>query len=162
MAVRFWSILVFVFAVAGCSSGPGSVDDAVAKPADDNLIVPGRRIGLVYVGMPLPEALRILGTPIRTNFSHPDGDPTFGAYSFASGITLVVRGSAQRVISLTSDSRTFKTREGLSVGSSEADIRLALGIPTRRRVPTPRVVVLHYPGIEISLDEGRVDLIVLY
>jgi hypothetical protein len=118
------------------------------------LIMPGVGIGPLVLGMNITDVVKVMGTPkftqARANgvvyawFEHvslPSGRAKGdgGLYALCTETGEVVRVGAYL------DNR-YKTTEGLGVGSSDKEVRKALGDPTRTRQDT-NTHYLDYPGV---------------
>jgi hypothetical protein len=97
---------------------------AASAQSNDNLIVPGQRIGKAYIGMPIGELSGALGKT-KTTYMRPSGD--WVNYCFADLCLRV--GASQTVTAIWTESVKFRTREGAGVGSQDLEIRTALGPP---------------------------------
>jgi hypothetical protein len=153
------AVLSLLFlAVLGCSSA----HRLPAPPAEisfDTLVVPGERIGPVYVGMTGSQLLKSAGEPMSA--VRPCKDcPT--ATRFLNGIRASIREADMRVIQVTTGDGRYKTKEGLGPGSSELAVRSAYGMP--RKVvqadfeKSQPYNLLYYKGLWFAIDPpiGRV------
>ncbi len=85
------------------------------------LIVPGRSVGPVQVGMASPRVLRLLGRPaVRA------GD---ALWSYEQPISLRIEFAAGRVKSIATWDRRARTAQGLAVGVPDTMIVRSLGAP---------------------------------
>jgi len=129
------AFIVAALALAGCSSTPGY------------LIVPGERIGAVYIGMPAKDVIDELGAPLESTRL-----PNRTVSAFHDGLTVVVREADQRVISIGTTDTWYATAEGVRAGSTELEVRAELaGAPqVVEDKKNARIKTLCYPGMEID------------
>jgi hypothetical protein len=100
----------------------GALAPAIAFGADGKLIEPGRGIGAATLGMSEAEATAVLGKPdsrLHVTSGYLD---LFGALQ----VFVADDGRAYRI---ETEAEDYRTREGLGVGSTEADIVAKLGKP---------------------------------
>jgi outer membrane protein assembly factor BamE (lipoprotein component of BamABCDE complex) len=90
--------------------------------ANDNLIVPGKRIGQAYIGMTLAELYKVLGRPSRTLNM---GENIYYYYD-----SLMAETNGQTVWGLIATSKNFRTENGLKVGAQDLEVRALMGSPT--------------------------------
>ena len=88
--------------MAACASAPPNLND--------NLIVPGRRIGVIELGLPLSLLLTAEGQPVRTA---PIPNTTATTYTFADGLTV---GADEKVYWIITEDQRFRTETGVAVG----------------------------------------------
>lgn len=113
-------------------------------------IVPGVGVGPFKVGMPIPEALKVLGAP----------DEVLGYVGTASyrykSLTIDADGGVpmekQVVRSVNTTSSVFKTYSGLAVGSLELQVRALMGEPTCTTTMGEHVVLAYAQGVSFILD----------
>ncbi len=107
---------------------------AASQPVapDAYLIVPGESVGSVKLGMNITEVTSVLGTPKSTQ-GRPDGSVIYRWYEFKGeggiGLRATRTGEVYRI--WVANNTRYATKEGIRVGSSEAEIRVALGEPTK-------------------------------
>ena len=126
-----------------CASGPLTLDD--------DLIVSGKRVGEVQIGMPLSTLLAVKGAPIRTA-PIPNSDAT--TYTFPEGLTV---GAHDEVYWIIVEDARFHTDTGVRPGTEQIFARASLGKP--RCVETRGETTLYdYGGIyfDVSNGTGRV------
>ena len=137
------SIIVSAFAILGaCASAPPNLDD--------NLIVPGERIGNVEIGMSLSDLLALKGKPINT-IPIPHTEAT--TYTF-NGLTVAAHDEVYWIVAR--DPRYF-TAKGVSMGGEQIYARGAYGEPDCVVTRGP-VTVYDYGNIyfEVSNATGLV------
>jgi hypothetical protein len=117
----------------------------------DNLVVPGKRIGVVELGMPLSLLLAAQGQPLRTA-SIPNTTAT--TYTFANGLTV---GAEESVYWIITEDEQFRTANGVGPGVEQIVARSALGKP-RCVESRPDVTVYDYGDVyfETGNADGRV------
>jgi hypothetical protein len=96
----------------------------------DNLIVPGRGIGSVKLGMTAAELYRVKGEP-KSMMNYGGGGTR---YDYPDLSACVSDGS---VIWISTDNPQFSTQEGLHPGESQLAMQAKLGPPAGRRVYNP-------------------------
>ncbi len=136
------SILAAAF-TAGCASGPLTLDD--------DLIIAGKRVGEVQIGMPLSTLLAVKGAPLRTA-PIPNSDAT--TYTFPEGLTV---GAHDEVYWIIVEDARFHTETGVRPGTEQIFARASLGKP--RCVETRGETTLYdYGGLyfDVSNETGRV------
>lgn len=116
---RLIATLALCLAAAACASAP-SAKRMLSQ--DDNLIVPERRVGEVYLRMPVADLLRVMGAPLRTQ---PIPDSTATTYSF-EGMHVT---ADSRVYWIVATSEKYRTAEGVGPGSEQIEVRARHGKP---------------------------------
>jgi len=139
-------VALLVSLAAGCSKHPGL---PVWTPSSTIVIDPAVPIGLLHSGMTIREVIAELGPPTRTNaagleFSH------FGVFicPARNEFTLLPPFAG-------------RTKEGIGLGSSRAEVLKAYGRPMLSMSPRPSFELLSYraPRLRFQLYEGKVDVI---
>lgn len=117
------------------------------------VIEPGVAIGSVHSGMTIQQVIAELGQPDLTKDSDLEYT-NFGLY--------VIPGKGD-VVQIVSVGPPFagRTKEGIGMGSSRADVIQAYGEPTAAKPIKPDFEVLRYEpiGLRFQLQGGKVDLI---
>lgn len=128
--------------LAACASGPLTLND--------NLVVPGERIGEVEIGMPLATLLALKGNPVRTT---PIAGTESTTYDFG-GLTVAAHDEVYWIAA--TDPR-FKTSTGVSAGVEHIFARGSFGRPSCV-VSKADVTVYDYPGFyfDVSNATGKV------
>lgn len=135
--------LAAMLLAAGCVTGPLTLDD--------DLIVPGHRVGEVQIGMPLATLLAVKGTPLSTT-PIPDSNAT--TYTFPEGLTV---GAHDEVYWIIAEDARFHTETGVRPGTEQIHARASLGKP--RCVETRDTTTLYdYGGLyfDVANATGRV------
>ncbi len=101
-------------ALAACATAPLTLND--------DLIVPGERMGEVQIGMPLSTLLALKGTPLSTM---PIEDTEATTYTF-DGLTVAAHDQVYWIIA--TDER-FHTGNGVRPGVEQIFARASLGAP---------------------------------
>jgi len=143
-ALRMLWVAIVLLALTACASTkkePEPPPVMVEAPAAESLlhdktVIPGVRVGPVFLDMPLRKMIEVFGEPVSsTNSRMPGGRPAL-LYSYpdpgaADGsILILVREHDQTVYSIRVDRiESFQTREGVRFGSSEALVRASFGKP---------------------------------
>jgi hypothetical protein len=124
-----------------------SADDASAQ-SNDNLIVPGQRVGPVYIGMTSKDMKRVLGPPdaafrlSQNIYAYRWGDwknPRWWVYTS--------RGGAFRIDTALDH---FKTVDGIGTGIPEEKVTAKWGRPKRLIIQAGNRHILCYDNIELS------------
>ena len=140
-AARFASALLALSTVAltGCVTGPLTLDD--------NLVVPGKRIGEVQIGMPLATLLAVKGNPVTTA---PISGTDATTYTFQDGLTV---GAQDEVYWIIAEDARFHTSTGVSPGVEQIFARASFGKP--RCVETRGETTLYdYGNIYFDVDNA--------
>ncbi len=129
----------------------------VARPL--RAVVPGQAVGPVRLGMRVQDAVAALG-PAKTTQPLPDGNMLYEWFGPPSnrgvGARVSPSGTIYRVWVL-NDSE-YGIAEGVHVGSTEAEVRAALGAPAQELVDTARAIkTMTYPslGLWVSIQMDR-------
>jgi hypothetical protein len=167
-------IVLLLLNLAGCANtDPGvslsatDVDRLMA--ANDNLIVPGERIGPVFIGMTETQLYQKLGNPSTTTRGD---DGTWVRYEYDSLVLgLQVNPSTHKVNYVDNyffggnrgnvENFPYSTREGITVGSSELQIQtLPWKLYSKQQGKyAPQCWTFQYTGIRISTCNGKVTSI---
>lgn len=123
LALQWHLIAVFCFfflSICACASLPTPPE----QPIHDTLIVPGKRIGPVSLGMTASQLFQTMGSPI-SSFQYDDGrsDNTF------SGEIIATVHNNNKVCKVRTYSSRYATEKGLKVGSSALEVRAVMGSP---------------------------------
>lgn len=150
--------------IAACASAPPSMqrsDQDVARlmAIDDNLIVPGERIGPVFLGMTDADLYKKFGNPSESKLTGTG----YTAY-FYNTFMVYVGVSTHKVASITSPAGNtgysgYASREGIKVGSSALEVQAKLPPATLTMdSPAPGYSRYNYPsGMVLSLGpSGKV------
>ncbi|HTT36049.1 MAG TPA: hypothetical protein VMH32_00115 [Burkholderiales bacterium] len=130
---RATALVATVFLVACSSLGGGGESAPEAKPAakkkstasvksviKDNMIVPGKRIGPVSVGMSVSQLYDVMGEPTQTQKGHEQDHYVF------EDLEVVVDDADESVSTVTTQSPDFATADGLKVGLSVLAVKAKL------------------------------------
>lgn len=129
--------------LAGCASTPPNLND--------DLVVRGKRIGEIEIGMPLSSLITVKGAPLRTA---PIPNTTATTYTFPDGLTV---GADENVYWIITEDARFHTQDGVRPGVEQIFARAALGKP--RCVETRTDTTMYDYGdiyFESGNDDGRV------
>jgi uncharacterized protein YcfL len=88
--------------LAACASTPPNLND--------DLVVRGKRIGEIEIGMPLANLLTVKGAPLRTA---PISNTTATTYTFPNGLTV---GADEKVYWIITEDARFHTEDGVRPG----------------------------------------------
>jgi hypothetical protein len=154
--------LLLVGSLAAPVIAQGTFDFSTPPSASSStpfLIVPGQSIGPVRLGTPLRGEMVRLG-PAKGTAKLDDGTTVYRWYEPPSNIGIGVRTNSNGMVFwvwVLNDAR-YSTKEGLHVGSSEAEVKAALGIPTRVEVSTQaktRTLVYEALGLWLNIQLDR-------
>lgn len=132
---------------------------SAAAAAASFLIVPGQSVGPVRLGNPIRDEIVRLG-PSRGTTEFEDGTTMYRWFESPSnsgiGLRTTQSGLVLRVWIL-NDGR-YSTKDGLHAGSTEAEVRAALGNPTRVDVSAQgktRTLIYEALGLWFSIQLDR-------
>ena len=129
---------------------------ALAFPASaDDLIVPGKSIGPVLIGMTAQELYRAMGEP---HGSEVGEDKTTYTYD---GLQVGVENGKQIVYRAFATSPRYKLVKGIAVGSSALAVFAAYGEPDERDETPKGDKTLCYGDFELYLRDGAVAAIMV-
>ncbi len=126
--------------LAGCVTGPLTLDD--------NLVVPGSRIGEVQIGMPLATLLAVKGNPLTTS---PISGTDATTYTFPDGLTV---GAKDEVYWIIAEDARFHTSSGVRPGVEQIFARASFGKP-RCAETRAETTVYDYGNIYFDVDNGQ-------
>jgi hypothetical protein len=110
-----FSGVLLTVALAACATAPLTLND--------NLVVPGERIGEVEIGMPLSTLLALKGTPLKTT---PMRGTEAATYQF-DGLTV---GAHDEVYWIVATDPKFHTQGGVAPGAEQIFARASFGRPS--------------------------------
>ena len=128
---------------------------AFAPALADDLIVPGKSIGPVLIGMTAPELYRALGEPKSSDVG---ADKTTYIYD---GVQVGVENDRQVVYRVFATSPKYKLVRGVAVGSSALAVVAAYGEPDERDETPKGDKTLCYGDFELYLQGGSVAAIMV-
>jgi hypothetical protein len=162
-----WLFVVSGILTSGCETASHSTPAALG--VDDNVIVPGQRLGLVTLGMTPDALLQALGPPDSSR--GPSANRIQHRYN-GRGLFVYVNVKSNRVDGVgTSDGR-YRTARSVRVGASELELVSAQGAPKWRwhnahGGDDGYVVYCYRDGTDFSLggpsakDAGRIRTVTL-
>jgi hypothetical protein len=121
------------------------------------LIVPGRAVGPIVLGMRMVQVFQYLGPPEGREHA-----PTSGKFVWpARGVTVRV-GRDGRVDAVFVESPDYRTAQGIGVGSHRDEVVAAFG-PAFQAQEDRTTLILAYPrlGISFAVHKGRGDRVQL-
>ena len=133
--IRIAALLACAVLLGSCAqnaSAPANVYSASHPAPKDNLIVPGQRIGPIYLGMTAKDLYRTMGTPTS---SYSDTSLSLTSYDFGPGNGRNGRPYTDArltngiVTVITTSERRFHTGNSLTIGSSDLALRATMGNP---------------------------------
>lgn len=136
-----------------------SASSSAAMAAAPFLIVPGQSVGPVRLGMPIRDEIARLG-PSKGTTELDDGTTMYRWFEPPSNTGIAVRTTQNGLVLMAwvlNDER-YSTRDGLHVGSTEAQVRAALGNPTRVEGNAQRKIrtLIYEPlGLWVSIQLDR-------
>lgn len=128
---------------------------AIAPARAEDLIVPGKSIGPVLIGMSVQELYRALGEPRSSDVGD---DKT--SYVF-DGLQVGVENDSQRGYRVFATSPKYKLVKGISVGSSALAVVAAYGEPDERDETSGGDKTMCYDDFELYLKVGTVAAIMV-
>ncbi len=138
MKAAFPALLAPILLAAACVTGPLTLDD--------DLVVPGERVGEVQIGMPLATLLALKGTPLRTV---PISGTEATSYTF-EGLTV---GAHDEVYWIIADDARFHTATGVRPGVEQIYARASLGKP-ECVVTRDNTTIYDYGNLYFNVDNG--------
>jgi hypothetical protein len=154
---RFCSITWILCFLCSCASSP-SASPRPNISSSDNTIIPGERIGAVYIGMSRADVFKLKGEPKST------GQRTEGIYYEFEDVSVFVNDRTSKVSSITTLSSQHATANGIKVGDSEIAVRTKLGSPSQKKVLDQQYYNYGYfhDSFWIHFHQGKVWMIVVY
>ena len=157
---------------------PASPPPIVEDLSSDRTIVPGERVGPVFLDASLRELVQTFGEPVESAASRvPGGRPAL-LYRYADpdaspegSLQVLVREHDQTVYSIRIEGMdSFRTPEGVRVGSSEALVRASYGKPQSTSTltavsggTTVSRVYCYLIGLAVDLSEtGTVESLTVF
>jgi hypothetical protein len=132
------ALLAFIpLAAAACVTGPLTLDD--------DLVIPGQRIGEVQIGMPLATLLAVKGNPTTTA---PIAGTEATTYTFPDGLTV---GAHDEVYWIIAEDARYHTSAGVRPGVEQIFARASFGKP-RCVESRPETTVYDYGNIYFDVD----------
>jgi hypothetical protein len=138
MRAVFLSAAIAATGLSACATAPLTLND--------DLIVPGERIGEVEIGMPLASLMALKGTPLRT-VPIPGTEST--SYTF-DGFTV---GAHDEVYWIIAEDPKFHTAHGVAPGGEQIFARASLGKP-KCVVTKDHLTIYDYGNIYFNVDNG--------
>lgn len=167
LMIRRSLLIAFAGLVAGCASSPSLPPPPAEPPVFDRLIVPGKRVGPISLGMTRDQVIAALGLPVET-FLY-GGGTTGLAYqrinnadrSFSTGLEVIVGNQSSRVENITvGTGAQYATTQGLAVGMQESKVRELMGAPDKIALRTKHTYDTYcYPGLRVYFIQGAVILL---
>jgi len=131
---------------------------ALGQQTGDNLIVPGQRVGPVFIGMSASELYRAMGEPDST---HNDG--TWVEYQYKDLGTLVRNDQKVWTVWVQPNSPRYGTAEGTRIGAPDLPIRARQPPDYVCRGPDPRSTNFCYSsGLFVRVRNGAVEYISIF
>jgi len=156
--IKLVFISLFALYLAGCANmnpGPSlsaaEVDRLMA--INDNLIVPGQRIGPLFLGMTEAQLYKKLGDPVTIL-----NNGEYTAYYY-HGLDVAVLKSTGKVTQVTAESPQYSTSDGIQVGSSLLDVKSKLPLEVPDNVDAANADYHPGNGLNIGVTNGRVRAI---
>lgn len=129
---------LLAFLTAACATAPLTLDD--------DMVIPGERIGEVEIGMPLSVLMQLKGTPINTV---PISGTEATTYTF-EGLTVAAHDTVYWIIA---NDPKFRTPTGVGPGVEQIFARASLGEP-RCVVTREPVTIYDYGNIYFDVDNS--------
>lgn len=127
--ILLYILIIFslLFGLTHCGTSyvlPGPPEE----PIHDTLIVPGKRIGPLSLGMNAGQLLKTMGSPISTRRLADSN-----IYIFSGEITAIVLTDNNKVIKVSTRNSRYATSEGLRAGTDDLNVRAVMGAPSTLR-----------------------------
>jgi hypothetical protein len=152
-------LVAAAFLAGGCSKQAAHVS---WSSSESIVVEPGVAIGSVHSGMTMQQVIAELGQPDQTVVS--TAPEINGALDYTN-IGLSVMPGRGGVVHDVGVRPPFagRTKEGIGMGASRADVIKAYGEPTAAKQMQPDSEVLRYEplGVRFQLQDDKVDLIVV-
>jgi outer membrane protein assembly factor BamE (lipoprotein component of BamABCDE complex) len=113
-------------------AGLGILTSLTRASDDDTLIVPGKSVGAVTMGMSPGEVLRILGDPDQSGKYPTSSWYLWFRHEGNKAYTLQVNLDGSGVIAFVVQDPRYATSDGVAVGVSELRVKTVLGDPEWR------------------------------
>lgn len=142
--------------LAGCAQNATVAEStySASHPApNDNLIIPGQRIGPIYLGMTAKDIYRTMGTPTA---SYPSAELYF--FGPLNGEHTRVQLDDGVVTQIATTNKRFHTTQNLTIGTPELAIRAMMGNP-ECVVPVHRATEDVYGSVGFDVHGGVVTAI---
>ncbi len=136
-AARRLTLAMLPLAFAACATGPLTLDD--------DLILPGERIGEVKIGMPLANLLAVKGNPSTTE---PIKGTEATTYTFPDGLTV---GAHDEVYWIIAEDARYHTSNGVRPGVEQIFARASFGKP-RCVESRDKTTIYDYGNIYFDVD----------
>lgn len=102
--------------------------DGVVK--EEDLIVPGKSIGKLSLGMTQPEVYNLMkGANPTETMDYDDGSRL---YKWGNTYSVIINVKSERVTYVGTGDARFATKEGVHVGDSQFTLEVKMGTPQRR------------------------------
>jgi len=138
--------------------GASGAIDAQSR-ASDHLIVPGERIGPIFIGMTETQLYQKLGNPSNTVRG---SNGAWILYEYKNlGLSTIVNPYTHKVntVQITQSDSPYSTREGITGGSSELQVQTLPWKLLWKREAEPHALgvwTFAYTGIQITTQNGNV------
>lgn len=121
----------------------------------DNMIVPGKSVGPVAIGMSAQDLYRVMGEPRSSDVGE---EKTSYVYD---GLQVGVENDSQLVYRAFATSPKYKLAKGVAVGSSALAVIAAYGEPDERDATPSGDKTFCYGDFELYLKDGAVAAIMV-
>lgn len=136
-----------------------------SKHSDSVAIEPSVAVGSVHSGMTTQQVIAELGQPDPTNYFF-DTNYYGGPALEYSHLGLIVAPDKEGVVNRVTITQPFagRTKKGIGIGSSRADVIQAYGAPPITRPGTAGYEFLRYSklGLVFQLHDGKVDMMSVF
>ena len=179
--LKAFAIAVLV-SLAACAT-PKKAEPEIPKQAPpppaqifihDRSVIPGERAGPIELGMSLRKLVEVFGEPVSSSSTRIPSGRSALLYRYADpdaspdgALLVMVREYDNTVYSIQIDRiESFKTREGVHYGSSEALVRAGLGRPQSIQESATGEIPREYcyiSGLGVQLDPtGHVASLIVF
>lgn len=119
------ALLIIALTLSGCASTPPLPKPPAQPHYNDYLVVPGKRVGSVSIGMTSKQLLDAMGSPIST-YHYTDG----ANYTYSGNFNVVVDADTQQVWRVSVGNGSYRTENGLAPGQTDLEMHAILGNPS--------------------------------
>ena len=174
--------IALLITLAACAT-PKKPEPEIPKPVPtppapifihDRSVIPGERAGPIELGMSLRKLVEVFGEPVSSSSTRIPSGRSALLYRYADpdaspdgALLVMVRENDNTVYSVQIDRiESFKTREGVHYGSSEALVRAGLGRPQSIQESATNEMPREYcyiSGLGVQLDAtGHVASLIVF
>jgi hypothetical protein len=146
--IAIFTLMLSVTAAKACYGKDG----IVAEAHEDNVVVPGERVGWMKLGMKFDNVTKRLGNDYKVAGSN-QSDLVFPKYQ----LTFSLSGNKDTIQGIGVMGSDYRTEAGIQVGSTEAQVVSAYGNPDSTASPSGgscRILRYNARGITFVMSRG--------